>query len=308
MLEGTEVSQVLSGVRLAEGSDGAGELATTTEVGRDRCRVPGSSVSPCQRRATELGVEAELPGGGTLDFDRPLPIAQLADVVVTLLEFASGPSEKDVRLRLRQPLTLDDSLTVVVVRTRFEELLEDGRLGLLGLEEEHIIRRASLEQQDEATCTDAADAHHLQRDVDERVAGQEEAARVVERRQVRVDRGATVFLSSHSIAEVDRTATRVGIIRDGCLIAVESLAEIKARTSRTIELDLSGPVEAAVLAGLPGVTDVTVVGSRVSARVRGSADGFLRAALGAAEVRSVRSADADLEDVFLHFYRGEADP
>ena len=123
----------------------------------------------------------------------------------------------------------------------------------------------------------------------------------------RVDRGATVFLSSHSIAEVDRTATRVGIIRGGCLIAVESLAEIKARTSRTIELDLSGPVEAAVFAGLPGVTDVTVVGSRVSARVRGSADGFLRAALGAAEVRSVRSADADLEDVFLHFYRGEAD-
>lgn len=122
----------------------------------------------------------------------------------------------------------------------------------------------------------------------------------------RVDRGASVFLSSHSLAEVDRTADRVGIIRDGRLIAVEPLAEIKARTSRMIELDLANPVEAAPFAELPGVDDVVVSGSRLTARVRGSADELLRLALLESEVLSVRSVDADLEDVFLQYYRPAA--
>ena len=119
----------------------------------------------------------------------------------------------------------------------------------------------------------------------------------------RVDRGAAVFLSSHSLAEVDRTADRVAIIREGHLIAVEPLAAIKARIERTIELDLAGPVEAGVFAALPGVEDVTVTGSQLSARVRGSVDDFLRLALRQTEVLSVRSVEADLEDVFLQYYR-----
>ena len=119
----------------------------------------------------------------------------------------------------------------------------------------------------------------------------------------RVDDGATVFLSSHSIAEVDRTADRVGIIRDGRLIAVEQLADIKARTTRRIELDLARPVDASAFAGLVGVDEVIASDSRISARVRGSADEFLRTALAETEVLSVRSADADLEEIFLQYYR-----
>ena len=123
----------------------------------------------------------------------------------------------------------------------------------------------------------------------------------------RVDAGATVFLSSHSLAEVDRTADRVGIIRQGRLIAVEPLAAIKARTSRTIELELAGPVDPAGFRELAGVDDVVVTGSHLSARVRGSADEFLRLALSESEVRSIQSADADLEDVFLEYYRPGAE-
>jgi ABC-2 type transport system ATP-binding protein len=123
----------------------------------------------------------------------------------------------------------------------------------------------------------------------------------------RVDAGATVFLSSHSIAEVDRTADRVGIIRDGHLIAVEQLAVVKARTARTIELEFVGPVDGEVFVTLPGVEEVAASGTRVSARVRGSVDDFLRTALAAGEVLSVRSAEADLEDVFLQYYRPAED-
>ena len=88
---------------------------------------------------------------------------------------------------------------------------------------------------------------------------------------------------------------------------VEELADIKARTTRRIDLDLAGPVDASVFAGLTGVDEVIASDTRVSARVRGSADEFLRRALAETEVLSVRSADADLEEIFLQYYRPGAD-
>lgn len=119
--------------------------------------------------------------------------------------------------------------------------------------------------------------------------------------------GATVFLSSHSLAEVDRTADRVGIIRAGRLVALEPLDAVKARATRTVELDLAAAVDADVFASLPGVDGVSVNGTRVAARVRGSVDPFLRAASARTEIESVRSAEADLEEVFLRYYRADGD-
>ena len=45
-----------------------------------------------------------------------------------------------------------------------------------------------------------------------------------------VDAGAAVFLSSHTLSEVQRVADRVGIIRNGRLIATESVAALRAKT------------------------------------------------------------------------------
>ncbi len=122
----------------------------------------------------------------------------------------------------------------------------------------------------------------------------------------RVDAGATVFLSSHSLAEVDRTADRVGIIRDGLLIAVESLSVIKSRVARRIEVELASPMDVSEFEELEGVEDVVANGRHVSALVRDSVDEFLRVALIDSEVVSVRSAEADLEDAFLQYYRPAA--
>lgn len=124
----------------------------------------------------------------------------------------------------------------------------------------------------------------------------------------RRDGGTTVFLSSHSLAEVDRVADRVGILRDGRLVAVESLSVLKQRATRTLELDLSSPMDPAALRALPGVLETSADGHRLVVRVQGSVDAVLRAAVDVAEVIGVRSAEADLEDVFLDFYRpvGEA--
>jgi ABC-2 type transport system ATP-binding protein len=47
-------------------------------------------------------------------------------------------------------------------------------------------------------------------------------------------RGGTVFLSSHILPEVERTCDRVGIIRDGRLLSVDDIGELKAKALRTI--------------------------------------------------------------------------
>ena len=76
-------------------------------------------------------------------------------------------------------------------------------------------------------------------------------------REVAAD-GTTVFLSSHTLSEVQRVADRVGIIRRGKLIALEAVASLRSKAIRTVNLYFDGPVEASVLKPLPGVRDVKV--------------------------------------------------
>ncbi|GJM39690.1 MAG: ABC transporter ATP-binding protein [Acidimicrobiales bacterium] len=117
--------------------------------------------------------------------------------------------------------------------------------------------------------------------------------------------GATVFLSSHSLAEVDRVADRVGVIREGRLVAVDTLAGLKERATTTIDLELASAPDVDRFRRLDGVRGAEADGTHLRVVVQGSVDALLRAALDDTEIHAVRSAAADLEDVFLDFYRAE---
>jgi ABC-2 type transport system ATP-binding protein len=69
------------------------------------------------------------------------------------------------------------------------------------------------------------------------------------------ERGCAVFLSSHELDEVERVCDRVGIIRDGRLVAVERVAELLAKTAerRKVEVEFGDPVELAEVRAIPGV-------------------------------------------------------
>ena len=56
------------------------------------------------------------------------------------------------------------------------------------------------------------------------------------------DAGATVFLSSHILSEVDRMCSRIGIVRAGRLVAVRTLAELRASAPRRVTVVFSTPV------------------------------------------------------------------
>ncbi len=113
--------------------------------------------------------------------------------------------------------------------------------------------------------------------------------------------GRTVFISSHQLPEVEHLCDRVGIIREGRLLAVEAIATLKERALRKLEIDFGGPVEAAAFANLPGIQDLTVEHSTLRCTVMGSLDALVKAAA-RFEVRNVRSIDTSLEEIFLAYY------
>jgi ABC-2 type transport system ATP-binding protein len=116
------------------------------------------------------------------------------------------------------------------------------------------------------------------------------------------DEGRSVLLSSHTLSEVDRVADRVAILRAGRLVVVDTLANLKALAVRRLEIEFAGPPDAAEFRGLDGVLEAETTGNRLRIAFEGSADAIVKAAA-RQEVTGVHSVEADLEDVFLRYYR-----
>lgn len=117
--------------------------------------------------------------------------------------------------------------------------------------------------------------------------------------------GRTVFLSSHALSEVDRVADRVGIIRKGRLIEVASMDELKSKAIRRLDLEFGNEVDASLLRNVDGVREVTGVGRHFSVAYEGSVDPVLAMAMSMGIV-NLQSRDADLEEIFLGYYRDES--
>jgi ABC-2 type transport system ATP-binding protein len=118
--------------------------------------------------------------------------------------------------------------------------------------------------------------------------------------------GRTVFLSSHTLSEVERVTHRVAILRRGRLVVVDSLENLRNVAVQRLEIEFGEPVDGDEFRTLPGVKDVQVVGKTVTIGFEGSADAVVRAAA-AHEVRAIRPREDDLEDIFLRYYREGAE-
>ena len=119
-----------------------------------------------------------------------------------------------------------------------------------------------------------------------------------------VAEGTTVFLSSHVLPEVERVADRVAILRRGRLVTVASVAELRSRARQRIDLLVDGPVDGTVFHGVPGVVEVDGTDGLVRLVVEGRVDAALKAAA-RLPVDRIVTHDADLEEIFLAYYRDD---
>jgi ABC-2 type transport system ATP-binding protein len=120
-------------------------------------------------------------------------------------------------------------------------------------------------------------------------------------------RGVTVFLSSHTLPEVEELADRIGVLRAGRLIDVTSLDDLRARSRQRLDVHLAGPAPATadLFAGVEGVVARTVERNVVHLTIEGSMDPVVKAAA-AMPVRRLVSHETDLEDLFRSLYRDDA--
>ena len=121
-------------------------------------------------------------------------------------------------------------------------------------------------------------------------------------REVAAD-GRTVFLSSHIIDEVDRACDEVAIIREGRLVAVESIESLRSRSLREVRITFDHDVDHAEFDALPDVHDVSGDARTIVIRTRGDVDAIVKTA-SRYHVVDLVSERADLESVFLAFYGG----
>jgi len=118
--------------------------------------------------------------------------------------------------------------------------------------------------------------------------------------------GRTVLLSSHILSEVEALCDRVTIIRAGRTVESGALADLRHLTRTSIQAELAHPP--AGLAGLPGVHDLDVAGTRVRCQVDNAALNDVLSRLTGAGVRSLVSQPPTLEELFLRQYTGGAGP
>jgi ABC-2 type transport system ATP-binding protein len=123
------------------------------------------------------------------------------------------------------------------------------------------------------------------------------------------DEGRTVFLSSHVLSEVEKTCTRVGIIRDGSLVRIGDVAEVKAIKRYEITITFADAIPAETFKAIDGVIEVESLnnGRGVRLAMQGSADAVIKAAA-RYPVVSLTSYEPSLEDIFLRYYETEAAP
>lgn len=117
--------------------------------------------------------------------------------------------------------------------------------------------------------------------------------------QERNKEGATVFLSSHVLSEIQRYCRHAAVIREGRILVTDSVEKLGHTGAKRVTLR---GVDTAP--DLPHIRDVEILRDTVSFLYSGEA-GVLLKSLASLPVADVIIAEPDLEEVFLHYYREE---
>tara|TARA_B100001750_G_C15471436_1_gene580018 strand:+ start:73 stop:1017 length:945 start_codon:yes stop_codon:yes gene_type:complete len=116
------------------------------------------------------------------------------------------------------------------------------------------------------------------------------------------DEGRTVFLSSHVLSEVEQICDRIGIIRDGHLVAVEEIESMQKRLLKYLHVTFSESVDPKVFDALPNTTVTESTDKTLSIAISGDINQVIKL-ISQYKVESLESGQPSLENVFMGYYQ-----
>lgn len=114
-------------------------------------------------------------------------------------------------------------------------------------------------------------------------------------------KGKTILMSSHSFEEIERTCDRVGIIRQGELVATEDIHNLKEKRRKTYLVTFDNPASAATFAQKDGYDKITLSGAVAKVSILGNVSHFVQE-IGNYKILDLDTENSSLEDVFMQYY------
>lgn len=117
-------------------------------------------------------------------------------------------------------------------------------------------------------------------------------------------RGATVFMSSHVLSEVQKMCDRVGIIKAGRLVSESNISDLAIESAHTFDITFRGNPPLEEIKRLNGAQLASHDGSQVTLHMHGSLSALF-ALLAKHDVNKIEAGHLDLEETFMQFYKDE---
>lgn len=114
-------------------------------------------------------------------------------------------------------------------------------------------------------------------------------------------KGKTIFMSSHVLSEVERVCDRVGIIRDGKIVAVERIETLKAKMGQVVTVDFNEEFNPDDFR-LAGVSKIEASGRTLSLHITGNHDAIFKA-LSRYKITEFLAEKYSLDTLFLEYYQ-----
>lgn len=116
-------------------------------------------------------------------------------------------------------------------------------------------------------------------------------------------KGSTILFSSHVLSEVQKMCERVAIIKEGKIIKIERISDLKEHNFKNFALETISKVDKDYF-NINGVTNLLVKDNSVSFLFKGNINLILQKISGI-EIANLLIEEPSLEDVFMHYYEKE---
>ncbi|MTI47521.1 ABC transporter ATP-binding protein [Sporosalibacterium faouarense] len=116
------------------------------------------------------------------------------------------------------------------------------------------------------------------------------------------EKGATIFFSSHILGEVQKMCDKVAIIKEGKILKVENIEDLRNNRFKNVKIELNGNKDMDF--NIKGVINKEISKRNVKFLYNGKTEDLLKSLL-ENKVHDVTIEEPSLEEIFMHYYTEE---